>query len=104
MVEGAGRFFLFSLSFHVAGGGCGRCGKREAFSKSCGKVRSSFPQDVSFHSPVLCRRHYGCPFFRQVASLRSTVATRSWQKKTSQMPSSAVGRKATCSPMNALLM
>src|SRR5947208_11222568 len=40
--------------FLVAGRGCGRCGKREAFSKSCGKVRSSFPQDVSFHSPVLC--------------------------------------------------
>lgn len=38
----------------VASGGCGRCGKREAFSKSCGKVRSSFPHDVSFHSPVLC--------------------------------------------------
>src|SRR5215212_4347048 len=44
-------FFVSSL-FWVASGGCGRCGKREAFSKSCGKVRSSFPQDVSFHSPV----------------------------------------------------
>src|SRR5207253_1332556 len=97
-----GSLLLLFLYFSSLAGAVGDVGNAKRFPSPVGRCEAAFHRtSASIARCSVDRLHYVGP---EAHSRRSIVATRSWEKKTSQTPSSAAGRRATCSPMKALLM